>query len=157
MIIKDIVVEDFCNYKKPSLFIIFPYCSFKCDKECGKAVCQNSHLVKLDNKEISLKTLINYYINNNITSAIVLGGLEPFDSWEDLLELIKEFRKVTKDDIVIYTGYTEKELSEKLNFLTEYDNIIVKFGRFIPDNESHLDPVLGIYLSSENQYARRIS
>ena len=157
MIIKDIVVEDFCNYKKPSLFIIFPYCSFKCDKECGKAVCQNSHLVKLDNKEVSLKTLINYYINNNITSAIVLGGLEPFDSWDDLLELIKEFREVTKDDIVIYTGYTEKELSEKLNFLTRYDNIIVKFGRFIPDNKSHLDTTLGIYLSSENQYARRIS
>jgi organic radical activating enzyme len=157
MIIKDIVVEDFCNYKKPSLFIIFPYCSFKCDKECGKAVCQNSHLVKLDNKEVSLKTLINYYINNNITSAIVLGGLEPFDSWDDLLGLIKEFREVTKDDIVIYTGYTEKELSEKLNFLTRYDNIIVKFGRFIPDNKSHLDATLGIYLSSENQYARRIS
>lgn len=39
MKIKGIVFEDFLNYKKPSLFIIFPYCSFKCDKDCGLKVC----------------------------------------------------------------------------------------------------------------------
>jgi len=46
MIIKDIVMEDFVNYKKPSMFIITSTCTFKCEKECGKKICQNSSIVK---------------------------------------------------------------------------------------------------------------
>jgi hypothetical protein len=39
MVIKGIVDEDFVNYKKPSMFIIMPYCDFKCDKEAGCSIC----------------------------------------------------------------------------------------------------------------------
>jgi len=39
----------------------------------------------------------------------------------------------------------------------ECKNIIIKYGRFIPDKEKHYDEVLGIYLASDNQYAERIS
>jgi hypothetical protein len=45
MLIKSFKDEDFVNYKKPSMFIITPTCSFKCDKENGCLMCQNSHLV----------------------------------------------------------------------------------------------------------------
>ena len=41
--------------------------------------------------------------------------------------------------------------------LKQYDNIIIKFGRFIPNQEKHYDEVLGVELASPNQYARRIS
>ena len=63
MIVKDIIWEDFVNYFKPSMFIITPTCSFKCDKECGKPVCQNSELAKaptidIDNEEIIEQWLI---------------------------------------------------------------------------------------------------
>ena len=44
MKIKGLVDEDFVQYQKPSMFIIAPYCSFKCDKEAGCEVCQNSDL-----------------------------------------------------------------------------------------------------------------
>ena len=62
------------------------------------------------------------------------------------------------DDFVIYTGYTEEELNNKdnneINFLYEnlknYKNIIIKFGRFIPNQDSHYDEVLGIELASNN-------
>ena len=37
----NLIDEDFVNYKKPSMFIAFPYCSFKCDKENGAQLCQN--------------------------------------------------------------------------------------------------------------------
>lgn len=37
--LKGLVEEDFINYKKPSMFLIFPYCSFKCDEECGRDIC----------------------------------------------------------------------------------------------------------------------
>lgn len=35
MIVKEIIIEDFLQYKKPCMFILMPYCSFKCEKECG--------------------------------------------------------------------------------------------------------------------------
>jgi hypothetical protein len=33
-------------------------------------------------------------------------------------------------------------------------NIIVKFGRYRPNQEPHFDKVLGVELASDNQYAK---
>lgn len=149
--------EDFVNYKKPSMFIGFPSCSWKCDKEYGKQVCQNSALATSTIKNIEYKTIVNRYINNPITSAICCGGLEPFDTWDDLYGLIAYLRVSTQDDIVIYTGYYKEEIKEYIDKLKIFPNIIIKYGRFIPDNEKHFDKILGIYLASDNQYAESIS
>ncbi len=158
MILKNIIVEDFVQYKKPSLFIGFPHCTLKCDKENGIPLCQNSFLLMDKNIEISVYQLLeNYYYNNPITSAIVCGGMEPFDSWGDLLELVSTFRQVSEDDIVIYTGYKEEEIPFHIGVLKLFPNIIVKFGRFLPSQEPHLDEILGVKLVSSNQYARKIS
>lgn len=157
MKIKFIVEEDFVNYKKPSMFIGFPTCTWKCEKECGKKMCQNSSLAHSPDIEITHEEIVNRYLNNPISKAIVFGGLEPMDSWEDVARLVNEFRKHTDDDIVIYTGYYEMEIVHDIEYLRQnYDNIIVKFGRFIPDRESHFDDVLGIKLASDNQYGERI-
>ena len=104
MRIVQLIDEDFINYKKPSMIIGFPYCSFKCDKECGMQVCQNSMLATTEIIDVSIDTLINRYINNPITKAICFQGLEPFDSWEDLWYFVCKIRHNTLDDIVIYTG-----------------------------------------------------
>ena len=157
MLVKDIVETDMINYKDISMFIIFPTCSFKCDKECGMQVCQNSALALSPNINIDIEYLIHKYLSNPITNAIVCGGLEPFDSWEDLYALITRFRLITDDDIVIYTGYNPNEIKEQINTLKRYRNIIVKFGRFIPNQSHHYDKILGVELSSPNQYAERIS
>ena len=157
MVVKDIVAEDFVNYKKPSMFIIFPYCSFKCEKEYNKKICQNSNISQLPNIEVKNDTILLSYLSNPITHAMVFGGLEPFDSWEDMLSLIEDFRRVSDDAIVIYTGYTEDELQDKVLILQQYDNIIIKFGRYVPDKESHYDELLGVDLANDAQYARKIS
>lgn len=166
MEIKGIEAENFENYKVPSLFIAFPKCTFKCDKEAGCAVCQNSALASSPSKYISVNSIIQLYENNPISKAMVLGGLEPFDSPDDIFQLISLFRGRTDDDVVIYTGYTEEELNAKyyytynndkisfLDILKRYKNIIVKFGRFIPNKEKHYDTVLGLELASPNQYAK---
>ena len=39
---------------------------------------------------------------------------------------------------------------------SNYDNIIIKFGRYIPNQQSHFDIVLGVNLASDNQYAERL-
>ena len=155
MKVKGLIDEDWVNYKEASMFITFPNCSFKCDKECGRAVCQNSTLAQEKDIEISIQSLIERYGQNPITKAVVCGGLEPFDSWTELQCFIINFRYWFPDDIVIYTGYKEEEVKDKIEWLKLYEPIVVKFGRFIPDDVSHLDHILGVKLSSSNQYAVR--
>ena len=157
MIIKGIQEEDFINYKKPSMFISFSSCTWKCEKECGRKVCQNGTLATTPNINIGVKTIVNKYINNPITKSIVCGGLEPFDTFDDLLQLIAYLRVSTDDDIVIYTGYYKEEIADRIALLSKYKNMVIKYGRYIPDQKEHYDEVLGVSLASENQYAERIS
>lgn len=175
MIIKGLIDEDFVNYKKPSMTIMMPYCSFKCDKEYGQQICQNSALAHASSIEIDKKTLIKRYLNNPITKAIVFQGLEPLDSLLEVGSFLHELRVINNnmDDVVIYTGYTEQELQEKtcyyhgmetsyLDILKFFENIIIKFGRYNPKKGIEFKPlkfdeVLGVTLASRNQYAKRIS
>ena len=152
----DIIDEDFINYKKPCMTIMMPYCTFKCDKECGKQVCQNSDLASAKKINIPIKEIINRYLNNDISEAIVFQGLEPFDSFYQVLDFIKKFRQIYNDDIVIYTGYNKEEIKWYLTFLKNFDNIIIKYGRFIPNQEQHYNEILVVNLASNNQYAEML-
>lgn len=156
IILKGIIDEDFVNYRVPSMTLMFPKCTFK----CGAEYCQNSALVKSDNITVDIGDLCKHYINNPITEAIVCQGLEPFDSWDELYELIWTLRIHfdCHDDIVIYTGYNRNEIKDKIEELQRLaSNIVIKFGRFVPNQESHYDEILGVKLASDNQYAERIS
>lgn len=159
MIIKGLLDEDFVNYRVPSMTIMFPYCSMKCDKEYGKPICQNSDLNVSKEYDVDARSIVARYITNSITDAIVLQGLEPLDSFNDVLAIISELRSINcYDDIVIYTGYNKDEIENKIKSLKYYGkkNIVVKFGRFVPDQQPHYDNVLGVNLASDNQYAERI-
>lgn len=156
MKIKNLIEEDFANYKKCSMFIGFPTCTFKCEKDCGKSLCQNSSLTQTPTIDVSFETIVNKYISNPLSRAIVCGGLEPFDSYEDLKQLLIKLREQTEDDFVIYTGYTEEEISDKVTELSSFQNVVVKFGRFIPNQIKHFDNTLGVYLASNNQYGVRL-
>lgn len=159
MILKNIIAEDFTNYHKASMYLIFPYCDFKCDKEQGIKICQNSSLLQSANIKISVDSIIERYINNKITKAVVCGGLEPMDSFNDLFDFVSKLRTTYNcdDDIIIYTGYYKEEILDKIADLKNFNNIIIKFGRYIPNQKSHFDPILKIELASNNQYAERIS
>lgn len=159
MRIKGLIDESFVDYKKPSMYIAFPFCNWKCERDAGCAICQNSQLAQEPIIEISELEIINRYVKNPITKAVVMSGLEPFDSIDELYSLCWELRQYTNDDIVIYTGYTEEEVRQMTNGRRFYNipNIIIKFGRFIPNQKKHYDEILGVELASPNQYARRIS
>lgn len=158
MIIKGIIDEDFVNYKKPAMVIEFPYCDFKCDKECGRDVCQNSPLVNEPNVDISYDDICKRYLNNPITESIVFQGLEPIDSISDVVNLIIWFRIKYNclDDIVIYTGFNKDEIDWVIDKLKWMNNIIIKYGRYIPNQTPHYDEILGVNLASDNQYAERL-
>ena len=159
MLIKSFKDEDFVNYKKPSMFIIMPHCSFKCDKENGCLMCQNSSLVHEPTHDVDTELLVRRYLHNPITKAVVFGGLEPFDTAEEMSNFIDILRADygRNDDIVIYTGYTEEELADNQyhNWIISRRNIIIKYGRFRPNQTPHYDEILGVNLVSDNQYARR--
>ncbi|HOY90758.1 MAG TPA: 4Fe-4S cluster-binding domain-containing protein [Bacteroidales bacterium] len=154
MKIIDLIEYDISNYKEASMFIITCKCSFKCDKENGTKICQNGNLAKSKVIEMDDADIVNRYVNNPLTSAIVFGGLEPFDQFLELYDLVKAFRALTEDTIVIYTGYSEDEISAKTQKLADFRNIIIKYGRFIPNQKKHFDHILGVELASDNQYAK---
>lgn len=159
MKIKGVVDEDFINYKLPSMYISTNTCTFKCEKECGVNCCQNSQLAQSPDIDISTIDLAERYVKNKITKAIVFGGLEPFDSFDDVAEFVLVLREQLKcdDPVVIYTGYDETEVLLPIQELKRFKNVIIKFGRFIPNQENRFDEVLGVTLASPNQYAKQIS
>lgn len=159
MHVKGILDEDFINYKVPSMHIGTCRCSFKCDKENGESCCQNSSLVNMKTITISDDEIINRYLTNDITKAICFAGLEPIDQFDELIHFIKLLRNKYKcdDEVVIFTGYNKDEITEQIEELKKFKNIVMKYGRFIPREERRLDKVLGVYLASPNQYGEVLS
>lgn len=161
MRVKTIVDEDFVNYKRPSMFIGTISCNGKCCIEANipLSVCQNDGWrscapVVLSDREICMR-----YLANECTNAIVIGGLEPFEQSKEVYKLIWTLRNVfdCNDDVVIYTGFYPDEIEDQVKCLSEFDNIIIKFGRFVPNRPHRIDEVLGVELASDNQYAIKIS
>ena len=160
MRIKTFVDEDFVNYKKPSMFIGACSCSGKCWKERGldQSICQNDALRCSETIRVNDDTLIQRYLDNKITSAIVWGGLEPLDQFDELLHFINKLRTSYRcnDDVVIYTGYYPNEVADKISQLESFRNVIIKYGRYVPNQEPHFDEILGVSLASPNQFAQKL-
>ena len=58
MWVKTVQDEDFVNYKEPSMFIAFPCCTWKCEKECGMQVCQNGPLATASIINVDINIII---------------------------------------------------------------------------------------------------
>lgn len=160
MRVKSIVSERFQDYKLPSMFIATCFCDYKCCTELGLdiGVCQNAPLAQMEDKDIDDQTIYEQFINNPITKAVVIGGMEPMIQINEVIDLINLFRNQGENcPFIIYTGYYPNEIPEPLERLKQYKNIIVKFGRFVPNKKSRYDEVLGVTLASDNQYAKVIS
>lgn len=162
MRVKTIVDEDFVNYKKPAMFIGTISCGGKCCIEGGfpLSVCQNDGWRGNAPIDIHDRVIIERYLHNGISQAIVFGGLEPMEQSDELFAFIDMLRNryLCNDDVVIYTGYNREEISGIVERLAQrFSNIVIKFGRYIPNMKSRFDEVLGVELASDNQYAVRIS
>lgn len=160
MKIKDIVDEDFQDYQKPSMMIATCNCDWKCLNELNLdvSICQNSAISKQPNIDVPVEVIFDRYINNPITHSVVFAGLEPILQFKEILVVIDYFRShQCDDDIIIYTGYYPYEIQNQIQQLKQYQNIIVKFGRYKPNSKPVYDEVLGITLVSDNQYAIKIS
>ena len=160
MIVKLVKQDDFVQYKKPCVVVCFPNCTWKCCTEAGipTSVCQNQEMCGLKDIDVTPEDVYNLYKESLFAGADCCSGLEPMLQFDDVLSLLKYFREHDCDaDFVIYTGYYRHEIEDKIEQLAKYKNVIVKFGRYVPNQEKHYDEVLGVWLASDNQYAERIS
>lgn len=161
MRIKTIIDEDFTNFKESCMFICTAFCSGKCclEQKLPLSICQNDGWRNVAPVDIPDKDIIERYLDNDITSAICFGGLEPFEQFDEMFNFISVLRKYyhCDDTVVIYTGYDKTEILSQVEALKRLPNIIIKFGRYIINQEKHFDETLGVYLASDNQYAEKIS
>lgn len=160
MKLKTLLDEDFVNYRLPSMFLATCHCDFKCCHEAGisPTICQNNPIFAQPTIDIPADEILRRYAANPITKAVVIGGLEPWWQIEEIIELIDLFRSNgLRDDFVIYTGYYRHEIKAGIERLVKYPNLVVKFGRYVPDRPNRYDETLGITLASDNQHAERIS
>lgn len=159
MRLKNIIEEDFVQYKEPCMFLTTCFCNWKCCTEIGADICMCQNSPAYDSPIVNKRNeaLVKKYLKNDITKSIVFGGFEPMLQFDEMLELVKCFRSKTDDIIVIFTGFRENEIADKIEQLKQFKNIIVKFGRYRPGEKPHRDEVLGVDLANDEQHAVKIS
>lgn len=146
MRVKTVVDEDFTNYKKPAMFIGTISCGGKCCIEAGipLSVCQNDGWRSCAPITIDDNELCHRYLTNPLTKAVVFGGLEPMEQFEELLTFLDLFRDTydCEDDVVIYTGYYPEEIPDQLHTLV-FDEMSRKLKEFnkLSYKEKHGDPI----------------
>ena len=115
MLVKNIVEEDFVNYKLPSMFIATCFCDWKCCREQNLdiSVCQNSDISKQANYNISNKDIFNRYISNPITKAVVI-----YDNDESTKQEITEFEQIGANKGIKLANVT-RNVQIKVSFTKE--------------------------------------
>ena len=73
---------------------------------------------------------------------------------EETLEGLTLDEKIGQIFVDMLWNNTEEEVKEKFNWIYLYKNIIIKYGRYRPNQKPHYDEVLGVNLISDNQYAK---
>lgn len=159
MRLKTIVLEDCSHYKDIAMVLFTCGCDFKCCREAKipNSVCQNSKWFSSPTIDYDDNEIIDLYMSNPFSKALVFAGFEPFLQIKEVEILIEKFRKKSNDLIIIYTGYNKAEIDKEVKELEQYKNIVIKFGRYVPNQLPHYDKILGIDLASDNQYAEYIS
>ncbi len=133
-------------------FIYGPGCRFViwtqgCSIHCKG--CWNKEMWSFEIKnKISVTELVEKIKKEkaNIEGVTILGG-EPFDQYDELLELVKQIRQIDLS-IIVYSGYTMNELEQKkqIEILNFIDIIIT--GRYI---ETKRNITTGGLIGSSNQ------
>lgn len=69
-----------------------------------------------------MRTLSSYL---PLIDGITISGGEPFDQFEALLAIVVQLRKKTKVDILVYTGYSVEYISEQLQQIKPYIDVLI--------------------------------
>ena len=104
------------------LLIFLKGCSIHCEG------CVNSHLWSFDGRTpLSSDEILKILLENNLDGVTLHGG-EPLDQADELLEIVENI-KTKKKTVILFTGYTKKELSGNRLKIWQLADIVVA-GRF---------------------------
>ncbi len=164
MRVRKLLTERFQDYKLPAMYLASCFCDWKCCPD-NPTVCQNNPVVHMPITDISDDEILDAYQKDPITQAIIIAGLEPLLQIHEVCALIRRaVERRIKTTFVIYTGYDKNEVkfigffdALKDTGFSDSVHVIMKYGRYIPDQKPHFDEVLGVELASDNQYAEMIS
>lgn len=164
MLVKEIIAENFQDYKKISMFICANSCDGKCWREQGlsPAICQNDKILCQKTISIPNEEIVEMFMSNHVSEAIIFGGLEPLLQIEDVVDIIRILRDAgDRSDVVVYTGYKLEE-SPTQNFIqrireSNLPHVLLKVGRYIPNDIGKFDEILGVRLASQNQFGYIVS
>ena len=146
MTIKNFIIEDFNSYQYPTATIILPIG----DPD------ENPIFPMPDDGMIEL------FVYNDKTRALVVKNFTSlnFSSFDEVIEILRKLRVEYKQKdslFIVYTDFNKEDIQNELLRLKSYVGpVIVKFGKYDPTLPPKMDSVLGIMLSSSNQYAERI-
>ena len=163
MRVRKLLTERFQDYKLPCMYLASCFCDWKCCPD-HPYICQNHPVAQMPVTDIPDDEILDQYVNNPITGAIVIAGLEPMLQVREVDNLIRRtVERGIHTTFVIYTGYTKDEV-RGIGFFDELKTtgfgkdvqVVMKYGRYVPGQEPHFDEVLGVDLASDNQYAETI-
>lgn len=106
-------------------------CSLNC-KNCFNKEYQDSNFGEKWT-DTQTNQVIDYLNQEEIDGLTILGG-EPFESCDDLIEIVGKIRENTNKSIWIFSGYTYETLSQKQNCkkLLDMCDVLVD-GRFVEE------------------------
>lgn len=113
--------------------------------------CHNKHTwQKGMGKYVSIKSIIENIKENPLIKGVTISGGEPFEQSLALYELIRLIKKKTNLNILIYTGYTLKELINKDDI---HINSILTLIDILIDGKFEINNMDGAkkYTGSKNQ------
>ena len=110
------------------LLIYLKGCSIHCKG------CINPHLWSFDGgTPLSPEDILNTLNSNNLDGVTLHGG-EPLDQAKELLKIVKDIKAIGKT-VILFTGYTKKEISgDKLKIWNLSDLVVA--GRFQLDKRN---------------------
>lgn len=107
-------------------------CSKKCENCISKELWE-----KEENKELDISaffTSLLKTIEGKVIDGITISGGDPLEQKDELLKLLPKLKGIS-DDILLYTGYTHKEITDNLDnnelkLLKENVSVLIE-GRYI--------------------------
>ena len=142
-------------------------CSYNTARTNGARLLANANIKEYIDEVMSAKDESRIASQDEILQILtdIARGVteEEVVQFSQLGEELRTTRKPTIKDrmgmssIDYATLFKKEEILNHINWLQQFENIIIKFGRYIPNQGKHFDEILGIWLSSDNQYAEEIS
>ncbi len=82
-----------------------------CNRHCDGCVSERLQKFEPRNEQDVITYLDGF--DFRYVDGVTISGGEPFEQANDLLQMVRYFKKIGIDDILIYTGYTIDELHKK--------------------------------------------